>query len=156
MSVSGVSVCWLSSAMGLFQARILVWVAISYSRGSSYSGWTRISVFPALASEFFTTAPPGHTQFFLSLRICHFSVPPIYRSIQYVSFCVWCISLVLKFVGALEHDFVSEWRVGWGVFTVCGSLCPVVGIDCVRDPPSHLQKAVLGVTSQIHAWTWKR
>ena len=44
-------------SMGLSQARILEWVAISYSRGSS---WTRDqSVSSGLAIWFFTTEPPG-------------------------------------------------------------------------------------------------
>ena len=52
-----------SSVHGIFLARILEWVAISYSRGSS---WPRdqnlhCSASPALAGEFFTTAPPGTT-----------------------------------------------------------------------------------------------
>ena len=46
-----------SSVHGIFQARILEWVAISFSRGSS---WLRDLVSPALAGWFFTTAPPGN------------------------------------------------------------------------------------------------
>ena len=43
---------------GIFQARILEWVAISYSRGSFWSrDWT-----PAMAGGFSTTAPPGAFQ----------------------------------------------------------------------------------------------
>ena len=50
-----------SSVHGILQARILKWVAISFSRGSSPpSDWTHIS----LAGGFFTIVPPGkpHTQ----------------------------------------------------------------------------------------------
>ena len=49
-----------SSVHGIFQARILEWVAISYSRESSQPGIK--SMFPgspALAGGFFTTEPPG-------------------------------------------------------------------------------------------------
>ena len=49
-----------SSVQGIFQARILEWVAISYSRESSQPGIK--STFPgspALAGGFFTTEPPG-------------------------------------------------------------------------------------------------
>ena len=42
-----------SFAYGIFQARILKWVAISFSRGSS------CIVSPALVAGFFTTDPPG-------------------------------------------------------------------------------------------------
>ena len=46
-----------SSVQGILQARIVEWVAISYSRGSSQPGIEPWS--PALAGRFFTTAPPG-------------------------------------------------------------------------------------------------
>ena len=46
-----------SSVHGIFQARILEWVAISSSRGSSQPGIKPAS--PALAGEFFTTEPLG-------------------------------------------------------------------------------------------------
>ena len=47
-----------SSVHGILQARILEWVAISFSRGSS---WSRIEpASPALAGRFFTTKPPGN------------------------------------------------------------------------------------------------
>ena len=46
-----------SSFHGILQARILKWIAISFSRRSSQpSGWTHIS---CLAGIFFTTKPPG-------------------------------------------------------------------------------------------------
>ena len=46
-----------SSVHGIFQARILELVAISYSRGSSHPGIK--PRYPALAGEFFTTEPLG-------------------------------------------------------------------------------------------------
>ena len=46
-----------SSVHGIFQARILEWVAISLSRESSWPrDWTHI---PAWHAEFLTTEPPG-------------------------------------------------------------------------------------------------
>ena len=46
-----------SSVHGIFQARILEWVAISFSKESSQiRDWTHIS---CIAGEFFTTQPPG-------------------------------------------------------------------------------------------------
>ena len=45
-----------SSVYGISQARILEWVAISFSRGSSGSRDQATS--PALAGGFFTVAPP--------------------------------------------------------------------------------------------------
>ena len=49
-----------SSVLGISQARILDWVAISLSRRSSWpNDWTHIS---CLAGRFFTTQPPGKPQ----------------------------------------------------------------------------------------------
>ena len=46
-----------SSIHGMFQARILEWVVISFSRESSWPrAWTRVS---RMADRFFTTEPPG-------------------------------------------------------------------------------------------------
>ena len=48
------------SVHGIFQARVLGWVAISYSRGSSWPrNRTCVSFISTLAGEFFTTVPPG-------------------------------------------------------------------------------------------------
>ena len=48
-----------SSVHGIFQARILDWLAISSSKGSPLPrDWTS-PVAPALAGRFFTTEPPG-------------------------------------------------------------------------------------------------
>ena len=50
-----------SAVHGLFQARILEWVAISFLTGSSDPGIKPESlVSPALAGGFFTTASPGN------------------------------------------------------------------------------------------------
>ena len=46
-----------SSVHGILQARILKWVAISFSRGSSNPGIELES--PALEGRFFTAEPPG-------------------------------------------------------------------------------------------------
>ena len=53
-----------SSVFGISQARILEWVAISFSRGSSrHRDWTIISLMsPTLAGRFFTTGSPGKPQ----------------------------------------------------------------------------------------------
>ena len=46
-----------SSVHGIFQARICEWVALFFSRGSSWP--RRHTVSPGLADGFFTSAPPG-------------------------------------------------------------------------------------------------
>ena len=49
-----------SSVHGISQARILEWVAISSSRGSSQAGdWTCVSRISCTAGRFFTTGPWG-------------------------------------------------------------------------------------------------
>ena len=49
-----------SSVHGIFQSRVLEWVAISSSRGFSWPrDQTHVSCISALAGEFFTTEPPG-------------------------------------------------------------------------------------------------
>ena len=69
MCAHSLSHVWLSVIMdcsppsffvhGIFQARILVWVAISYSRASSQpEDQTTYLMSPALADRFFTTVPP--------------------------------------------------------------------------------------------------
>ena len=50
-----------SSVHGIFQARILDWVAVSFSRGSNNLGIEPRS--SALAGRFFTTEPPGKPAF---------------------------------------------------------------------------------------------
>ena len=54
-----------SSVRGISQARILEWVAISYSRGPSRPR-DRTCISPALAGGFFTTEPPGKILFLFS------------------------------------------------------------------------------------------
>jgi len=52
------------SVHGILQARILEWVAISYSKGSSQPGIEPASPSsPALAEGFFTTEPLGKPQY---------------------------------------------------------------------------------------------
>ena len=49
-----------TSVHGIFQARILEWVSVSFSRGSFQPRMEPTS--PALAGRFFTPEPPGKTQ----------------------------------------------------------------------------------------------
>ena len=66
-SLSHIQLCELmdsslpgTSVHGIFQARILEWVATSFFRGSSNLGMEPLS--PALTGRFFTTEPPGKPQ----------------------------------------------------------------------------------------------
>ena len=53
-----------SSLGGIFQARILEWIAISYHQGIKSMSLAS----PALAGRFFTTAPPGKLSFYSSVQ----------------------------------------------------------------------------------------
>ena len=71
-----------SSVHGISPARILEWVTVSFSRGSSQPrGWIWVS---CLAGRFFTAEPPGKSKGFLS------TVPQLE--------CLWCFS----------HDHIGE------------------------------------------------
>ena len=61
-----------SSVQGILQARILEWVAISFSRGSSRPRIKPRS--PALEANALTSEPPGKPQLSLKNRSCPFSV----------------------------------------------------------------------------------
>ena len=65
-----------SSVHGIFQARILEWFAIFFSRGSSCPGIKPTSlVSPTLAGEFFTistTRGSSHQDVSFPTRMCHF------------------------------------------------------------------------------------
>ena len=60
--------CSLSgfTVQGIFQARILEWAAISFSRGPSQSSIEPVS--NALAGRLFTTEPPGNGKLKLYFR----------------------------------------------------------------------------------------
>ena len=62
------------STLAMFQARIVEWVAISYSEGLPNPGTEPAClVAPALAGRFFTTSPPGKpvgAVYFFQWRIC--------------------------------------------------------------------------------------
>ena len=55
-----------SSVHGILQARILGWVAVSFSRGSSQPrDQTQASSVSCTAGRFFTTAPPGEAHIYI-------------------------------------------------------------------------------------------
>ena len=63
----------VSSVHGIAQVRILEWVAISFSRESSWpSSPTHVSYTPCIAGRFFTTEPPGKRYLIGSPRKCVF------------------------------------------------------------------------------------
>ena len=80
---------------GIFQASILEWVAISYSRGSSWlRDWTGVSCGSCIwQSDSFTPEPPGKP-----LYLCYFySLLSPLSSTMLVVLVIYYISLVLLF-----------------------------------------------------------
>ena len=69
--------CQAPLSMGFFLARILEWVAISSSRGSSWlSARTHVSWASCTAGEFITVDPPGKPSTMLSMPQIFLSLPP--------------------------------------------------------------------------------
>ena len=64
-----------SSVHGIFPGRLLEWVAISSSKGSSQPrGLTSISKSPALQGDSFTTEPPGKPQIIKLTELCNLNM----------------------------------------------------------------------------------
>ena len=90
-----------SSVRGIFQPRILEWVSISFSRGSSQPrGQIWVSCI-SLAGGFFTTVPPGKHHVYTGdsqLYISNLDILLNYRLITYpntvLTFLFWCLKYV--------------------------------------------------------------
>ena len=110
------------SVHGIFQARILEWVAISFSRGSSWPGdWTWVSF---IAGRFFTTEPPRKAlrliykciNYFFAMQVRCFSnmLGLLGRDCNRISFSLaW-----EKEVAFLTMSYIFEWCCWWR-FLVC-------------------------------------
>ena len=89
-----------SSVHGIFQARILEWVATSFSRGSSWTrDWTHVS---CLAGVFFTTEPPVLHLFVVALQLLN---------------CVWLLCDPmdpLVPLGSFVHEISKQKNTGVG------------------------------------------
>ena len=86
---------WGSSVHGIFQARILEWVAISSSMGSSQEGRESNQLLvhlPASAGRFFPLVPSGSFQQIIYVKytyiIIYFSFP-VYFSTYFISIILW-------------------------------------------------------------------
>ena len=78
-----------SSVHGVVQARIVKWVAVSFSKGiTPAQGWNTYLVSPALARRFFTTAPFGKPNFF-SESIIIFRNFKIRKKVFYIVLCIY-------------------------------------------------------------------
>ena len=87
----------VSSNHAIFQARILEWVAISYSRGSSQPRDQILSLkSPALAGGFFTTVPSGKLPYLVGMSVFSTLSFPCWvmcTIVRYLLFSFWLTSL---------------------------------------------------------------
>ena len=78
-----------SSVLGISQARVLEWVAISFSRGSSWPRYqTHASFVSCTAGRFFNTVPPGKPFIKIHLWKANFpmvTVPVTFSNFHWVS-----------------------------------------------------------------------
>ena len=92
-----------SSVHGIFQARILEWVAISFSSDLPDPGIEPMSLAsPTLAGRFFTTVPPGKPllERLLSKARTYSAEDLLYNTVPIVNDMLLCS---LKFVNKLNH-----------------------------------------------------
>ena len=112
-----------SSVHGISQAWTLEWVAISFSRGSSWPrGWIRVSLSPALAGGFLTTNPHmGETALILRETWCYgvhssfegkkVSSQLLRGSLFWVSFSMILCTLTFCSNETLNTHIVCDFRV---------------------------------------------
>ena len=126
------------SVHGISQARILEWVAISSSRGSSWPrDWTRVSVSPASAGRFFICA----NWLFLSWGKKKRSFLPLAHQLlqtcphPFLAPCVWSSKLKSSRALSLVWNFRSRQDAG-------------VKMKCYSPP--------VGNSMHILEYNWKR
>ena len=93
------------SVPGISWARILEWIALSFSRGSSQPrGQTHIS---CLAVRFFTTEPPGNP------KLENAGLDPATLHMQSDCCAIWASSPVPSHIIQQFHCWVYIWRKHW-------------------------------------------
>ena len=95
-------------SVGILQERILEWVSISFSGGTSSSGMEPRPLSPVFAGRFFITEPPGK-----ALRIC---TSPLFTRPPRVSWGLTCAQRPTEAGGRLPHAALQhqspEWQGG--------------------------------------------
>ena len=108
-NLSNVCVRMLSRVHGIFQARILEWVVISSSRGSSQlRNWTCISCVSSIAGRFFIHWTSGESAWILTqlqsyLRSCFALVYLWARLVTVVAF------VIAKYLKGSKGPFPADW-----------------------------------------------
>ena len=121
-----------SSVPGISQARILEWVAISFSRGSSQLRTEPTS--PAWAGGVFASEPPGKPHFLL------------YR--------IWNIGCIEPH-GALEDLFIPVVNI-YRVPTICKALVETLASNKMMLAASPVPAGSWELTSNFMPWEWGR
>ena len=94
----------LPNSSGILQARILEWVTIPFSRGSSQPRyWTWVS---CITSRLFTTEPPGNLV--PPLEICNLAFCKVYFSFVGWNFHLLCAFFKLKHIHYQKKGMVPE------------------------------------------------
>ena len=87
-----------SCVHGILQARILEWVAMPSSRGSSQpKGWSHISQFPALAGGFFTTS----------------TIQEVHIIMEYYSIIYYSNIYVMEYYSAIKMNEIMSSAETW-------------------------------------------
>ena len=103
-----------SSVHGIFQARILEWVAISYSRGSSPpSDWTHIHMYPSSAGRFFTTVPLGNPNYFLRHESSLVAQTVKHLPTMWETWVQTLGQEVLLEKEMVTHSSILAWKIPW-------------------------------------------
>ena len=135
-----------SSVCGISQARIPEWVAISFSRRSSWPrDWTRVS---CLGSGFFTTEPPEEPPSFLLL------LPKIANTKQWQTFIFGGSKITAD--GDCSHEIKRRLLLGRKVMTNLDSI--LKSRDTILPTKVHLLKAMIFpvVMYGCESWTIKK
>ena len=134
-----------SSLHGIFQARTLEWVAISFSRGSSPPrDWTCVS---CLAGRFFTTEPPGKPS------------DPFWSNTQYHALKLLFLSITILFLKLTDSgDSASVFLAPWLQPSLLPHATPIVKCNPPVDRDSwtfnHFQGIVSTGQSETNTLTW--
>ena len=159
------------SVHGILQVRILEWVAMPSSRGSSWlRNWTHICV-SCSASGFFTAEPVGKPPLLLGgtcnfsennlCRRCDFmfrfpSGSKLYRDKVMVCFIHCSIQNTVQYPADYRyHHILIGWMGGWTGFIACViSTCAIFRSSCI---PSFLHKQTWPDDwVWTIEWGWKR
>ena len=130
-----------SSVLGVFQTRILEWVDISFSRGSSRPrNQTHVSW---IAGRFFTVEPPGNPSY---LRIKWVKICKVFRRVSDLFSCPFS-NIVNKHTSTYTHmrssssylssdereKDIASWLIMWKLhFIPCPVHCPSKSRDIHR------------------------